>query len=155
MLIEDAFNYNLPIKPRADLRPYGSVNKEFLLARGWTRTAIYRVLGAPDRRLRQWNFPRSRSECRYDVERVIAAEDANGGPVRYRPAKESNHKQSEEWDRKPGMDREPRRIGTIKSYCRYCNRWFTYLRVTGRPRKYCSTRCRNRVASFHQGRRSS
>lgn len=63
---------------------YGSVNKAFLLRRGWTRTAIKRLLGEPDRRLVMRRFRKDRPECRYDMTRVLAAERA--GKIRYRAA---------------------------------------------------------------------
>jgi hypothetical protein len=65
-------------------REYSSVNKQFLLSRGWTRTAIKRILGEPDRHTPMVQFRKDRPECRYEMERVIAAE--NAGLTRFRKA---------------------------------------------------------------------
>jgi hypothetical protein len=70
------------INREALMMEYGSVNKKFLLNRGWTRTAITRILGEPDRRLPMRKFRHDRPECRYDVARVLAAEVA--GKIRFR-----------------------------------------------------------------------
>lgn len=65
-------------------REYGSVNKAFLLKRGWTRTAIKRILGEPDSRIAMAQFRKDRPECRYSMVRVLAAE--KDGRLRYRQA---------------------------------------------------------------------
>jgi hypothetical protein len=123
------------------LLEYGPVNKAFLLNRGWTRTAIKRVLGEPDRRILMRNRPKDRPECRYDMTRVLAAEEA--GPIRFRRAPERNREDANEANR-----RETERD------CRYCGLSITYMRsAVGRPRKYCSDRCRNMAAKKSSGNR--
>lgn len=118
------------------LLEYGAVNKAFLLKRGWTRTAIKRVLGEPDRRIVMRHRRKDRPECRYDMTRVLAAEDA--GPIRFRRAPERDCEDANEGDRGEAA--------TVMD-CRYCWESFTYVRsAVGRPRKYCSTRCRNMAA---------
>ena len=115
------------------LPTYGCVNKSFLLARGWTRTAIKRILGDPDRRLVMRGRPPSRPECLYDVKRVREAE--RRGPSRFRRPPHRN-------------DQEQQEETTVLKRCAYiyCRREFTLRRSTGRPRKYCCGRCRNRAA---------
>jgi hypothetical protein len=51
------------------------------LRRGWTRTAIKRVLGEPDLRIPQ-EFRQDRPECLYSMARVSEAE--GGGCIRFR-----------------------------------------------------------------------
>jgi hypothetical protein len=63
---------------------YGTVNKAFLRERGWTRTAIKRILGEPDRRIQMVQFRKDRPECLYSMSRVIEAE--NAGLIRFRKA---------------------------------------------------------------------
>jgi hypothetical protein len=116
-----------------DIRVYGSVNKAFLLERGWTRTAIKRILGEPDSRIARRDRPKDRPECRYDVARVLAAEDA--GPTRFRQAPKRRGDPNDEADESETAI--PRR------YCQYCgSRLHSGI---GRPRKYCSSLCRNRA----------
>jgi hypothetical protein len=71
-------------KAEALKREHATVNKAFLLERGWTRTAIKRFLGEPDRRLVRVDFRKDRPECRYDMRRVIEAERT--GRIRFRAA---------------------------------------------------------------------
>jgi hypothetical protein len=114
-----------------------SVNKAFLLKRGWTRTAIKRILGEPDRKIlmrRRW---RNRPECRYDMARVTAAEEA--GHIRFR--QKSAPKVPDELVWAPGE--------SVLASCGLCGREFGYVKPrTGRPRKFCSTRCRNWCAKY-------
>jgi hypothetical protein len=60
--------------------------KKELIARGWTLTAIDRVLGEPDRRLAvravKHAVRKDRPECRYDIARVLAAEAAGNTRIR-------------------------------------------------------------------------
>jgi hypothetical protein len=115
------------------LLDYGSVNKAFLLKRGWTRTAIKRILGEPDRRITMRAHRKDRPECRYDVRRVLAAEEA--GKIRFRRAPEEPD------------EADPAEEGTVVANCLYCWERLTYERsAVGRPRKYCSTRCRSGAA---------
>jgi len=67
------------------LAGYGWYNKAALRRRGWTRTAIRRILGDPDRTLTRKRYPK-RPECLYDEERVLKAEEehAHAGKVRFR-----------------------------------------------------------------------
>jgi len=60
------------------------VNKAWLLERGWTRTAIQKILGEPDAK----EVHKDRTEYLYDVARVLQAEER--GPTRYRRA-ETNY----------------------------------------------------------------
>jgi hypothetical protein len=60
------------------------VNKLFLLRRGWTRTAIKRVLGEPDQRIPRKEFRQDRLECQYSMARILEAEDS--GRIRFRKA---------------------------------------------------------------------
>jgi hypothetical protein len=69
---------------------WGGYNKADLLRRGWTRTAIARILGEPDRRLPRQEFRRDRPECIYERARVEAAEEA--GLIRYRKAGKHLHR---------------------------------------------------------------
>lgn len=67
----------LPKRLYPNLDPDGllvaSVNRAWLLKRGWTRSMIRRFLGEPDRRIpRRENH--SRPECRYEMQRVREAE---------------------------------------------------------------------------------
>jgi len=71
-------------RPDTRKREYNTVNKAFLIERGWTRTSIKRILGEPDRRLPMVQFRKDRPECRYSMDRVMAAE--NAGSVRFREA---------------------------------------------------------------------
>ena len=59
-----------------------TVNKAFLLKRGWTRTAIKRFLGEPDGRIPMVRFRKDRPECRYSMDRVLVVEDS--GIIRFR-----------------------------------------------------------------------
>jgi len=106
-----------------------SVNKKYLLARGWTRTAIKRILGEPDRRLR-FKYRKDRPECRYDLARVLAAESA--GLIRFRKRRLSVTARAE-------IDAVYYRA---EAECPVCYVVFKPNTV-GRPRKYCSTKCRN------------
>jgi hypothetical protein len=72
--------------PVSKVKEWATVNKAFLLKRGWTRTAIKRILGEPDRTLVMRKFRKDRPECLYNRERVLEAEEA--GAVRYRKAGE-------------------------------------------------------------------
>jgi hypothetical protein len=60
----------------------GRVNKAFLLKRGWTRTAITRLLGKPDSKIVRWNRWKDRPECFFDMQRVLQAEEV--GAIRFR-----------------------------------------------------------------------
>jgi hypothetical protein len=62
----------------------GSVTKAALLRRGWTRTAIARILGEPDRRIVRRDHRKDRPECRYDIQRVLKSE---GEEARFRFSK--------------------------------------------------------------------
>jgi hypothetical protein len=107
-----------------------SVNKKYLLARGWTRTAIKRILGEPDRRLTLKRRRKDRPECRYDLARVLAAESA--GLIRFRKRRLSVAERAE--------------INAVyyraEAECPVCYAVFK-PNTAGRPRKYCSTKCRN------------
>ena len=63
-------------------REYTFVNKKFLRERGWTRTAIKRILGEPDHVVAGLRYRKDRPECMYSMERVITAEAA--GLIRFR-----------------------------------------------------------------------
>lgn len=69
-------------RPEAQSLEYASVNKLFLLRRGWTRTSIKRILGKPDRLLVRKEFRQDRPECRYEMARVVEAE--RSGKIRFR-----------------------------------------------------------------------
>jgi len=56
------------------MRERGFVNKAQLIERGWTRTAIKRLLGEPDHRTLTGNCNKDRPECCYDTERVLQVE---------------------------------------------------------------------------------
>src|SRR5690242_7174637 len=99
-----------PVK-RPSLQGYGSVNKALLLQRGWTRTAIKRILGEPDRRITLRRRRKDRPECLYDVARVQAAEEA--GVIRFR--------------RVPDRNREDPGDVTRTKACTYCGWPFDYL----------------------------
>ncbi len=137
----------------------GSVNQTFLLRRGWTRTAIKRILGQPDRRIAMRLFRRDRPECRYDMARVLAAEAA--GPVRFRRAPNRRVPTwmefygGEVWAPPYGDSRicapdagaeadEPP-MAVVVSNCRLCGVTYTRKR-RGRPARYCSKLCANRAA---------
>jgi hypothetical protein len=89
-------------RPESLALEYNSVNKQFLLKRGWTRTSIKRILGEPDRRVPLRSFPErpardDRPECRYSMDRVLAAE--KNGFIRFRKApKRREPTESEFWD---------------------------------------------------------
>ena len=55
-----------------------------LIKRGWTRTAIARILGPPDRRI----APQAFAECKWLASRVYDAEE--NGPMRYRRPRRVN-----------------------------------------------------------------
>jgi len=55
-----------------------------LIRRGWTRTAIARILGPPDRRI----APQAFAECKWLASRVYDAEE--NGPIRYRRRRRIN-----------------------------------------------------------------
>jgi hypothetical protein len=57
------------------------VNRAWLLERGWTRTAIQRILGEPDLK----EVHKDRIEYLYDIARVLQAEES--GPIRYRKSR--------------------------------------------------------------------
>ena len=69
----------LPKRKYPNLDPDGlldqanSVNRAYLLNRGWTRSMIRRFLGAPDRTI-PLRINHSRPECRYEMRRVFEAE---------------------------------------------------------------------------------
>lgn len=67
--------------------PDGYQNKTDLLKRGWTRTAIRRILGEPDKRVPRVGLRPDRPECLYSDERVNQAE--RDGKVRFRKAAKS------------------------------------------------------------------
>jgi len=52
----------------------GEFNSTNLLSRGWTRTAIKKLLGAPDRRRPTVHRWRTRLETLYSIDRVLKAE---------------------------------------------------------------------------------
>ena len=58
------------------LPPVKSFNKKMLLHRGWTRTAILRKLGAPDRAIPLWHH-KGRPESWYNEERVRPLEECD------------------------------------------------------------------------------
>ncbi len=110
-----------------------SVNKRFLLTRGWTRTSIKRILGEPDRRLALRRYRKDRPECRYDLAQVLAAEAA--GLIRFRKHRLSVTERAE-------IDAVYYRA---EAECPVCYVVFKPNAV-GRKRKYCSTKCRNGAA---------
>ena len=71
----------------------GGISKAGLFSRGWTRTAINRILGTPDYRLRN-AYGTHRAMAMYRLDRVKAAEDQ--GPIRYRNARRDKEPDADE-----------------------------------------------------------
>ncbi len=148
---------------RDPIENYGSVNTKFLLKRGWTRTAIRKILGEPDRRIPMLQRP-DRPECRYDVQRVLAAEAS--GAVRLRDRSKDDLYPIEDPDLinrfldKLDELNEIHRLRVAvpqpdEPRCAHCKNPLTdEPRATGRPRKYCSTRCRNAAARSSKANRA-
>jgi hypothetical protein len=89
----------------------GSVTKAALLRRGWTRTAIVRILGEPDRRIIRRDHRRDRPECRYDIQRVLKAEEDKESRFRFRKAQANGMKLVKETINQPKLSHfEDRRI---------------------------------------------
>lgn len=134
--------------------PLGGFNKASLLLRGWTRTAISRVLGKPDRTLvRRASLMRAarpdRPECVYSRERVEAAEAL--GLKRYRNKPAPKFRINKDGDL---VDRDGETVDEAVEFpeesmveCPSCLVDFLVHRSTrGRKRKYCSKRCRNKAS---------
>ena len=127
----------------------GVWNLSDLYRRGWTRTAIKRFLGEPDRRI-PLRRREDRSECLYDRGRVLSAEAT--GFMRFRKASEGPRRiiidccEVDEYDCYV-QNLNPLPGETVDGTCQHCFMAFDFqLASTGRPRKYCSTSCRNRAA---------
>jgi len=119
----------------------GGFNKADLLRRGWTRTAITRVLGRPNRIIPVWRN-KARPECVYCQQRVFDAEAA--GAIRYRATPKETAARLERIGEDVDWDLEPV-PGELS--CLQCGQFFTFEpKNTGRKRKYCSTACRNRAS---------
>ena len=126
-------------------------NKADLRRRGWTRTAIKRILGEPDSQtLVRRNFRKDRPECVYSKERVIEAEER--GVIRYR-ASDRLHVDEDGCLRDRNGETVDLDIESPVSIaeCPCCFDDFkVHSSARGRKRKYCSTICRNRAARKKQ-----
>jgi hypothetical protein len=126
---------------QAWVREQPTLNKKCLLKRGWTRTAIKRILGEPDRRGDNHRFSTKRAECLYNRERVLKAEEANLTRYRQVPPEDPLEIADPMFEpaRGPGVQ--------IWATCKHCRQGFNYVQAaTGRIMRYCSIPCRNRAA---------